>query len=42
MEKYKKNKCDSAFKSQERDERLQAFASKTNSPAVGKYNVRFT
>ena len=25
----------------ERDRRLDAFASKTNSPAVGKYNPRF-
>ena len=34
--------CDSSFKGMERNRRLDAFASKTNSPAATKYNPRFS
>jgi hypothetical protein len=34
--------CDSSFKSTEREARINAFASKTNPPAVGKYTPRYT
>ena len=34
--------CDSSFKGQERDQRSNAFSTKTKSPGVGKYNARFT
>ena len=34
--------CDASFKSTQRDARIEAFASKTNPPPVGKYTPRYT
>jgi hypothetical protein len=36
-----RKECDSSFKSTNRDDRITAFASKTNPPPVGKYTPRY-
>lgn len=42
IQRIQRQACDASFKCQPRDIRIKAFASKTNSPAVGKYTPRFT
>lgn len=42
IQRIQKKNCDSSFKCQPRDSRIRAFASKTNSPAPGKYTPRFS
>ena len=39
--RVERKKCNSSFKAQSREDRFQAFYSKTNSPRVGKYTPRY-